>query len=79
MPRAKTPRNGDANNKKVTPITQGVSFETRKTTRPMDLSEEIRRRAYELYEQRGGAPGHEHEDWISAEREVQARHSQQTA
>jgi len=32
--------------------------------------EEIRRRAYELYERRGGVPGHEHDDWTRAEREL---------
>ena len=32
--------------------------------------EEIRRRAYELYERRGGAPGYEREDWAQAEREL---------
>ncbi len=32
--------------------------------------EEIRRRAYELYEQRGRKPGYEHEDWARAEREL---------
>jgi hypothetical protein len=32
--------------------------------------EEIRRRAHELYEQRGREPGHEHEDWAQAEREL---------
>ncbi len=32
--------------------------------------EEIRRRAHELYEERGREPGHEHEDWAQAEREL---------
>jgi hypothetical protein len=30
----------------------------------------IARRAYELCEQRGGAPGHELDDWLAAEREL---------
>ena len=34
--------------------------------------EQITRRAYELYEQRGGEPGHEQEDWLEAERQVRA-------
>ena len=33
---------------------------------------EIRRRAYELYEQRGHTPGHENEDWLVAEQEILA-------
>jgi hypothetical protein len=33
--------------------------------------DEIRRRAYEIYVERGGTPGHEFDDWIRAERELQ--------
>lgn len=32
--------------------------------------EQIRARAYELFEQRGGEPGHDLEDWLQAEAEV---------
>lgn len=32
--------------------------------------EDVRRRAFELFEQRGGEPGREVEDWLKAEREV---------
>ena len=32
---------------------------------------EIRRRAYEIYLERGGLPGHELEDWLQAEYELQ--------
>jgi hypothetical protein len=32
--------------------------------------EDIARRAYEIYLERGGAPGHELEDWTRAEREL---------
>jgi DUF2934 family protein len=35
-----------------------------------DLQEQIRRRAYELYEQRGRDGGHELADWLQAESEV---------
>ena len=34
-----------------------------------DLEEEIRRRAYERYEQRGKTDGHDVEDWLHAEAE----------
>lgn len=30
----------------------------------------VAQRAYELYENRGGEPGHELEDWLNAEQEV---------
>ena len=33
-------------------------------------TEEISLRAYQIYLQRGGAPGNEFEDWIQAEREL---------
>ncbi len=35
-----------------------------------DVTEDSRRRAYELYEQRGRENGHELEDWLRAEEEV---------
>ena len=34
------------------------------------LNEEIRKRAQKLYENRGGTPGHEIEDWLEAEKQV---------
>jgi hypothetical protein len=38
------------------------------------LQEQIRRRAYELYEERGRVEGYEHEDWVRAESEVLAQY-----
>jgi len=32
-----------------------------------DLQEQIRRRAYDLYEQRGSTDGYELDDWLQAE------------
>ncbi|MFZ0758842.1 MAG: DUF2934 domain-containing protein [Candidatus Sulfotelmatobacter sp.] len=46
---------------------------------PINLEDEIRVRAYELYQQRGGGAGSESEDWLAAEREVQQRYHQQSA
>ena len=37
---------------------------------PICNVEEIRRRAYELYEQRGRTDGHDAEDWLHAEAET---------
>jgi hypothetical protein len=42
-----------------------------------NLDEEIRRRAYELFLARKGAPGDPAADWMIAEREVRARHARQ--
>ena len=44
---------------------------------PIKLEDEIRRRAHELYVQRGGAAGSEAEDWLTAEREVRQRYQKQ--
>lgn len=35
-----------------------------------ELTDEIRRRAWERYERRGGAHGHDLDDWLEAEREA---------
>jgi hypothetical protein len=37
------------------------------------LEEEIRRRAYVLYEQRGREDGHDIDDWLRAETELSAQ------
>jgi|KBSMisStaDraftv2_1062788.scaffolds.fasta_scaffold521765_1 hypothetical protein len=59
--------------------TPSPEFKKLATPIPINLEEEIRRRAYELYEQRGCTPGQDHLDWVEAEREVMARYTQQTA
>jgi hypothetical protein len=40
-----------------------------------DLQEQIRRRAYELYEERGKDQGHDLADWLQAESEVTQQRS----
>jgi hypothetical protein len=46
----------------------------RRTCEPRPASEmtsdEIARRAYEMYMSRGGAQGHDIDDWLQAEREL---------
>lgn len=37
---------------------------------PVELEETVRRRAYQIYEQRGMAEGLEVEDWLEAEAEL---------
>jgi hypothetical protein len=46
---------------------------------PLNVEDEIRRRAYEIYQERGTASGSEAEDWLTAEREVMQRYRQQSA
>ena len=48
--------------------------EVKKTSSATNLEEEIRIRAYQLYEERGYLPGHEDEDWLVAEQEILSRH-----
>lgn len=40
---------------------------------PESLMEEIRRRAHQLYEERGREPGYAEQDWLRAEAEILAR------
>jgi hypothetical protein len=42
----------------------------REVDRPLDRTE-IARRAYALFEARGGADGHDWEDWLAAERQLE--------
>ncbi len=44
-----------------------------------NLDAEIRRRAYELFQERNGAPGDPAADWLIAEREVRARYANNEA
>jgi hypothetical protein len=43
----------------------------------VSIEDIIRLRAYEIYLERGAAPGNPHEDWDVAEREVRAHFGQQ--
>jgi len=42
-------------------------------TMPPNLEEQIRQRAFELYEARDREDGHALDDWLSAEQEMQRR------
>ena len=75
MAKAKTPRSENPSKKVVSLSTGRIS--AAKKNRPETLEEEIRRRAYELYEQRGCTPGSESEDWLRAEQEIVARYQDQ--
>lgn len=44
-----------------------------RTAAEADIEEQIRRRAYELYEERGRGDGHDVEDWLEAEAEITGR------
>jgi hypothetical protein len=46
---------------------------------PQNLEEEIRRRAYELYEEQGREDGQDLNDWLRAEAEIVQRKSRTSA
>jgi hypothetical protein len=67
---------------KIAPPTRRLEVakpEPRKNVVPINLEDEIRRRAYELYQQRGSSAGHEAEDWLRAESEVLDRYHHRSA
>jgi hypothetical protein len=55
-----------------------VRNESRKNLFPINLEDEIRLRAFEIYQQRGSG-GSEAEDWLTAEREILQRYRKQSA
>lgn len=56
---------------KPTPEIDTPQSTTRQTAEfTAELQEQIRLRAYELYEQRGGEDGRDFDDWLQAESEV---------
>lgn len=56
---------------KAKPQTQ-TSLHTTSQTSADGMQEQIRRRAYELYELRGREDGHDVEDWLESESEALA-------
>lgn len=90
MAKAKTPRNGATRTGNLeTPAVTAAQPEIKpaatKSRKPQvtrlaaqtNLDEEIRRRAYELWVQCGYQSGHENEHWLSAEREIRSRYTQE--
>jgi DUF2934 family protein len=61
----------------IQPYPPQVASDDRKNVKTINLDEEIRRRAYEIYLGRQGSGGDEYQDWLLAEREIRARHQQE--
>jgi len=53
-------------------MTESSSNNPNNENRPATRLERIARRAREIYEARGGAPGRDLDDWLAAEREIDA-------
>jgi tellurite resistance protein len=62
---------------RITATSRQTSTQVTKSTQ--QLQEQIRRRAYEFYEQRGGEDGHELDDWLQAESELTRLKAKPTA
>jgi len=65
--------------KKTTRKPEILKTQLRASLVPVDLDGEIRSLAYLISERRGFEPGHETEDWLSAERQVLGRYQQHRA
>jgi hypothetical protein len=72
MPKARTPRTTTTTRKSRKKTNGELSaVEVKMDLHPsLNLEEEIRRRAYELYLERAGRPGNQQEDWVRAEQQV---------
>jgi len=75
MARAKTARTTTKTNGENTtqPEVKKTATNGDSAARQALVEEQIRVRAYELFEQRGKTHGHAHEDWLRAEAEVRQR------
>ncbi|HEY6253824.1 MAG TPA: DUF2934 domain-containing protein [Candidatus Angelobacter sp.] len=60
-------------------LTGGQADNTAGTDRYPGIQEEIRLRAYELYESRGRLDGFQEEDWMRAETEILAKYRAKSA
>lgn len=78
-PQFTTPETKKTETKPVTRKPEIVRSDARATVVPINLENEIRRLAYLYSERRGFTPGHETEDWLTAEHEVLQRYHQQSA
>jgi hypothetical protein len=55
---------------RIDPTQPGTVVEESERLLQLTREQEIRIRAYEIYLQRGGQPGHELDDWLQAESEI---------
>ena len=56
--------------KLTSPASNSSQTPTKVTKPPPEFQEQVRRRAHEVYEQRGREEGHRLDDWLQAEAEV---------
>lgn len=58
---------------------QGADLQNAAPTEGLPTSEQVARRAYELYLERGCGPGQDVNDWLQAEQELRAIHTRETS
>ncbi len=79
MPRAKKRFDSSSSKKNSstnkTPVIQSPVVNPGRVSVEPVTEEQVRRRAYELFLQRGGFWGNPEQDWFQAEAEVRARHT----
>ncbi len=68
QPKGKTAIN--INHRVKKPAKPTIALDLQATPPSVDLEDQIRRRAHELWEQGGRKDGHDTEDWLQAEREL---------
>ena len=74
MARTNKPANGSSNSPKpARPSKKGNG-----AAEPFNNPDEVARRAYEIYQRRGGTHGADLDDWLAAERELKPGHSDVT-
>jgi hypothetical protein len=74
MPRTNKPANGSSNS----PRPVRPSKKSNGAGEPFNNSDEVARRAYEIYQRRGGDHGADLDDWLEAERELRPGQSDVT-
>jgi len=66
---------GKEKNMPKTGTTSSATAKKPRAAKTPPTREEIALRAYQIYQERGGSPGHELEDWTRAERELMGKRS----
>jgi hypothetical protein len=79
QPKAENKVDSEAKGNSDSKIFEVRKADGRKNLIPINLEDEIRRRAYELSQQRQPGSGGAADDWLAAEREVMQRYHQQSA
>ena len=66
MPRTNKPENGSSGNSKASRVPK----KNNGAADPLNEPDAVARRAYEIYQRRGGNHGADLDDWLAAEREL---------